>query len=124
MRRGDVALWYAEEWPDLPEDAVLLDVRSAKENAEWSIPGSILIPHKELRARLDEVPSGVPVYVYCRSGFRSYLAQRILVQSGWPDARTLAGGELTFRAVHPDGSAGLVQYPVVTYAEDELAALR
>ena len=56
--RGDVALWYAEEWPDLPSDAVLLDVRSAVENADWSIPGSILIPHKELRARLDEVPAG------------------------------------------------------------------
>ncbi len=105
VMRGDVALWYAEEWPDLPADAVLLDVRSALEHADWSIPGSILIPHKELRARLDEVPAGRPVYVYCRSGFRSYLAQRILVQSGWPDARTLAGGELTFRAVHPDGSA-------------------
>ena len=99
-------------------------MRSALENAEWSIPGSILIPHKELRARLDEVPPGRPVYVYCRSGFRSYLAQRILAQSGWPDARTLAGGELTFRAVHPDGSAGSVQYPVVTYAEDQLAARR
>jgi NADPH-dependent 2,4-dienoyl-CoA reductase/sulfur reductase-like enzyme/rhodanese-related sulfurtransferase len=122
LLRGDVALWYAEEWPHLPEDAVLLDVRSATEHAEWAIPGSILIPHKELRGRLDEVPAGAPVYVYCRSGFRSYLAQRILVQSGWPDARTLAGGELTFRAVHPDGSAGWTQYPVVPYAEDELAA--
>jgi NADPH-dependent 2,4-dienoyl-CoA reductase/sulfur reductase-like enzyme/rhodanese-related sulfurtransferase len=124
VRRGDVELWYAEQWPDLPSDAVLLDVRSALEHADWSIPGSILIPHKELRARLEEVPAGRPVYVYCRSGFRSYLAQRILAQSGWPDARTLAGGELTFRAVHPDGSAGYVQYPVVTYAEDELAARR
>ena len=55
--RGDVALWYAEEWPVLPSDAVLLDVRSALEHADWSIPGSILIPHKELRARLDEVPA-------------------------------------------------------------------
>jgi rhodanese-related sulfurtransferase len=122
LLRGDVALWYAEEWPGLPEGAVLLDVRSALEHAEWAIPGSLLIPHKELRARLAEVPAGAPVYVYCRSGFRSYLAQRILAQSGWPDARTLAGGELTFRAVHPDGSAGWAEYPVVTYAEDELAA--
>ena len=121
LRRGDVALWYAEEWPDLPPDAVLLDVRTPIEHDEWSIPGSLLIPHKELRARLAEVPSGVPVYVYCRSGFRSYLAQRILAQSGWPDARTLAGGELTFRAVHPDASTGATQYPVVTYAEDSLA---
>ena len=101
---------------------MLLDVRSATEHEEWSIPGSLLIPHKELRSRLAEVPEGAPVYVYCRSGFRSYLAQRILVQSGWPDARTLAGGELTFRAVHPDGSAGWAAYPVVTYAEDVLAA--
>ena len=122
LLRGDVALWYAEEWPGLPEGAVLLDVRSELEHAEWAIPGSLLIPHKELRARLAEVPAGAPVYVYCRSGFRSYLAQRILAQSGWPDARTLAGGELTFRAVHPDGSAGWAEYPVVTYAEDELAA--
>jgi rhodanese-related sulfurtransferase len=122
LLRGDVALWYAEEWPELPEGAVLLDVRSALEHEQWAIPGSILIPHKELRSRLADVPAGAPVYVYCRSGFRSYLAQRILAQSGWPDARTLAGGELTFRAVHPDGSAGWVQYPVVTYAEDELAS--
>jgi hypothetical protein len=62
--------------------------------------------------------------VYCRSGFRSYLAQRILVQRGWPDARTLNGGELTFRAVHPDGSAGCAAYPVVTYAEDHVAIHR
>jgi len=121
LLRGDVALWYAEEWPDLPSDAVILDVRSHLEHGEWSIPGSLLIPHKELRARIDEVPRGVPVYVYCRSGFRSYLAQRILVQNGWTDAKTLAGGELTFRAVHADGSAGLPRYPVVTYAENELA---
>jgi NADPH-dependent 2,4-dienoyl-CoA reductase/sulfur reductase-like enzyme/rhodanese-related sulfurtransferase len=124
LLRGDVALWYAEEWPELPEGAVLLDVRSPEEHAEWAIPGSVLIPHKELRARLAEIPPGMPVLTYCRSGFRSYLAQRILAQSGWPDARTLAGGELTFRAVHPDGSAGSVAYPVVTYAEDALAQRR
>ena len=122
LMRGDVGLWYAEEWPNLPEGAVLLDVRSPVENAAWAIPGSVLIPLKELRSRLSELPGGAPLLVYCRSGFRSYLAQRLLVQNGWSDARTLAGGELTFRAVHPDGSAGWVGYPVVAYAEDELAA--
>ena len=124
LLHGDVALWYAEESPDLPDGVVLLDVRSATEHEQWAIPGSILIPHKELRSRLSEIPPGALVYVYCRSGFRSYLAQRILVQSGWPDAKTLSGGELTFRAVHPDGSAGSVAYPVVTYAEDHLASRR
>jgi len=48
----------------------------------------------------------------------------VLAQRGWPDAATLSGGELTFRAVHPDGSSGEPEYPVVTYAEDTFAALR
>ena len=124
LMRSDVDLWYAEDWPELPAGVVLLDVRSPAEHAEWSIPGSLLIPHKQLRERLDEIPRGATVYTYCRSGFRSYLAQRILVQNGWTDAKTLAGGELTFRAVHPDGSSGWAQYPVVSYAEEELAARR
>lgn len=123
LLRGDVALWYAEQCPDLPAGAVVLDVRSAAEHSAWAIPNSILIPLKELRSRLGELPVGAPVFVYCRSGFRSYLAQRILVQSGWPDAKTLSGGELTFRAVHPDTSAGWAAYPFVSYAEDELAAV-
>jgi len=124
LLRGDVALWYSEQWPELPEGSFLLDVRGPDEHADWAIPGSALIPLKELRERLGEIPHGVPVLVYCRSGFRSYLAQRILAQSGWPDARTLSGGELTFRAVHPDGNAGYPQYPVVTYAEEETAVRR
>ena len=60
LLRGDVALWYAEEWPDLPDNAVILDVRSRREHAAWAIPGSILIPHKDLRSRLDEIPAGAP----------------------------------------------------------------
>lgn len=101
LLRGDVALWYAEQWPDLPSDAVVLDVRNADERNRWAIPDSTWIPLPELRDRLGELPPGAPIYAYCRSGFRSYLAQRILAQSGWPDAATLAGGELTFQAVLP-----------------------
>lgn len=123
LLRGDLALWYAEQCNSLPPNAVLLDVRGADEHAAWAIPGSILIPLKDLRGRLEELPPHAPVFVYCRSGFRSYLAQRILVQSGWPDAKTLSGGELTFRAVHPDHSTGWSAYPVVSYAEDELASV-
>jgi NADPH-dependent 2,4-dienoyl-CoA reductase/sulfur reductase-like enzyme len=74
LLRGDLHLWYAEEWPALPADAVLLDVRSRREHERWNIRGSRLIPLKELRSRLDELPPSAPVFVYCRSGFRSYLA--------------------------------------------------
>lgn len=103
VRRGDMSLWFAEEWPDaLPAGTVLLDVRNPEENAEWAIPGSVLIPLRELRDRMDELPIDAPIRVYCRSGFRSYLAQRVLAQNGWPDVRTLSGGEISFRAMHPD----------------------
>jgi NADPH-dependent 2,4-dienoyl-CoA reductase/sulfur reductase-like enzyme/rhodanese-related sulfurtransferase len=101
LLRNDVQAWQAADWPSLPAAAFLLDVRSRAENTIWSIPDSTNIPLAELRDRIDEVPIGRPIFVYCRSGFRSYLAQRLLVQRGHSDTRTLAGGELTFRMVHP-----------------------
>ncbi len=122
--RGDLHLWYAEEWPALPTGAVLLDVRSRREHERWNIRGSRLIPLKQLRDRLDELPREAPVFVYCRSGFRSYLAYRLLRQHGYT-AATLSGGELTFRAVHRGPEpVGRRSFPVITYAEDETAALQ
>lgn len=121
LLRGELRLWYAEQWPELPADSVLLDIRSPAEHAAWHIPGSVLMPLKSLRPRLAEIPKDRPIFLYCRSGFRSYLAYRLLCQHGY-DARTLSGGELTFMAVHrgtpPVGHRGI---PVVTYAEDETA---
>jgi NADPH-dependent 2,4-dienoyl-CoA reductase/sulfur reductase-like enzyme/rhodanese-related sulfurtransferase len=122
LLRGDLHLWYAEEWPALPADAVLLDVRSRREHERWNIRGSRLIPLKELRSRLDELPPSAPVFVYCRSGFRSYLAYRMLRQHGYT-ASTLSGGELTFQAVHRGPEpVGRRTVPVITYAEDETMA--
>jgi rhodanese-related sulfurtransferase len=120
LLRGDLALWYAEEWPALPQNALVLDVRSPAEHEHWSLPGSTLIPLKQLRERLGELPKDRPIYVYCRSGFRSYLAYRVLVQEGF-EALTLSGGELTFRAVHRGQPKGARPAPVITYAEDETA---
>ena len=120
LLRGDLELWYAEEWPALPPTAFVLDVRSPAEHEHWSLPGSTLIPLKQLRERLAELPQDRPIYVYCRSGFRSYLAYRLLAQKGF-DARTLSGGELTFRAVHRGSPKGTRAVSVITYAEDETA---
>jgi NADPH-dependent 2,4-dienoyl-CoA reductase/sulfur reductase-like enzyme/rhodanese-related sulfurtransferase len=97
LLRGDVAFWYGEELPDLPADAVLLDVRAPREVARGALPNHLNIPHTELRERIAELPAGRPVYAYCASGFRSYLAARILTQSGY-EAATLAGGMATMKA--------------------------
>lgn len=122
LLRGDIRLWYADEYPACAERVTLLDVRSREEHEHWTIPGSINIPHTELRERLNEVPSDRPVYAYCRSGFRSYLAYCVLHQTGFAEAASLSGGIMTFHAFHKTPMAsGQAGVPMVTYAEDILA---
>ena len=117
--RGDLDFWYAENFPEQVVDGILVDVRSGKEFKNWSIPGSINIPLRELRSRLNELQTGKPIYVYCRVGFRSYLAYRILKQKGFEKVVMLAGGSKTFncfcRTQLATGKAGI---PFVSYAEE------
>ena len=76
-------------------------MRTPAEFGYWHIPEAINIPYTELRARLGEVPKDRPVYSYCRSGFRSYLAYCILDQHGYSDTGFLLGGLITSRGLPP-----------------------
>jgi NADPH-dependent 2,4-dienoyl-CoA reductase/sulfur reductase-like enzyme/rhodanese-related sulfurtransferase len=108
---GDFAVWHGRDLPTAfagnngagddgaPE---LLDVRSAKEFTNGHLPGALNIAHTQLRDRIGEVPAGRPVLVYCASGFRSYLALRVLRQNGFDDVRSLSGGIKTFQLERPD----------------------
>ena len=79
----------------------LLDVRTAAEHAQGHIPGAVNIPVDELRHRLGELPRDRGIVAYCQVGMRGYLATRILLQSGFPDAVNLGGGYTTWRLHHP-----------------------
>lgn len=70
----------------------LLDVRSPGEFSGGHLPGAVNIPIDELRSRMDEVPCDRPIAVYCLSGYRSYLGQRILMNRGWEDVSNVQGG--------------------------------
>lgn len=119
--RGDLRLWYAEDWPARTESAFLLDVRSPAEYESWHLPGAVNIPLGALRARLAQLPKDRPIRVYCKVGFRSYLAQRLLVQQGFNDVATLAGGVTTFRAWHREVAAPPTpEPPTLSYAEDKI----
>ncbi|MFA6507990.1 MAG: DsrE/DsrF/DrsH-like family protein, partial [Treponemataceae bacterium] len=72
--------------------AFVLDVRLKEEAELGAIPGSVVIPNTELRARLSEVPKDKPILIYCGVGLRGYLAERILLQNGWTDVKNLSGG--------------------------------
>ncbi|MDA0636209.1 rhodanese-like domain-containing protein [Nonomuraea sp. MCN248] len=56
---------------DVPEDAYLLDVREQDEWVAGHAPEAVHIPMTQIQARVEEVPSGRPVYVVCRVGGRS-----------------------------------------------------
>jgi NADPH-dependent 2,4-dienoyl-CoA reductase/sulfur reductase-like enzyme/rhodanese-related sulfurtransferase len=100
MLRGDVDHWYAEDYPSATSKGVLIDVRSREEFEEWHLEGSQNIPVTELRERLAELDSQNLICVYCKSGFRGYLATRILRQRGFGNVRNLSGGVETFRLHH------------------------
>jgi NADPH-dependent 2,4-dienoyl-CoA reductase/sulfur reductase-like enzyme/rhodanese-related sulfurtransferase len=116
--RGDLEQWFAEDYP-VRMDGSIIDVRTPREYEDWHIEEAINIPLAELRCRLGELDKGETAYVYCKSGFRGYLAYRILKQNGFEKAKNLSGGLQTFLLSHhicmgcPE--AGI---PLITYAED------
>ena len=122
LLRGDIHLWYPEDYPGCAGRVTILDVRTPAEYEAWHIPGAVLLPYTELRHRLDEVPRDKPVYTYCRSGFRSYIAYCVLKQNGWDDVAFLAGGMMTYHGYHMTPLAvGTGGMPMVAHAEDQLA---
>ncbi len=92
--RKDVTNVHWAEIDDLREKgAFILDVRTNQEFGLGHVAGAINIPDIELRNRMDEVPHGKPVMVYCQAGFRGYLAV-----SG-PHSKWLYGCPESFRRI-------------------------
>ncbi len=86
---GDMPLIY---WEDAGT-GFLLDVREPGEVAVEPMQTALNIPIGQLRARLGELPREREIQVFCRSGQRSYLATRILLQHGFK-AKNISGGML------------------------------
>ncbi|HYN29381.1 MAG TPA: rhodanese-like domain-containing protein [Dermatophilaceae bacterium] len=84
---------------DLPDDAVLLDIREQDEWDRGHAPGAVHIPMGELPARLGELPddSDGPMVVTCRSGGRVSRTLPWLAQQGY-DVANLDGGMLAWQA--------------------------
>jgi hydroxyacylglutathione hydrolase len=90
------------------DDPVILDVRNASELLDGYIPGVNNVAYLQLPNRITEVPQGRPVYVSCRSGFRSARASSFLNAHGI-EAVNVAGGFLAWeeaglKVEHPSSS--------------------
>lgn len=76
---------------------LLLDVRSPREFAEGHLPGAVNIPHDQLASRLSEIDRDHWVLVYCKSGVRASMAERVLVEEG-VEVRQIDGSWLRWQA--------------------------
>ena len=85
---------------DVPEDAVLVDVREDDEWAAGHAPGAVHLPLGDLPARLGELPEG-DVHVVCRSGGRSARATAWLQQNGVEAVNVSGGMGAWFEAGRP-----------------------
>ena len=65
---------------------------SVEASTMGQVAGSRVMPLSALRERTDDVPRDRPIVVQCASGYRSYVAQQILMHHGWDDVRNLYGG--------------------------------
>lgn len=85
------SLFYWYEVEKHKTHSFLLDVRTEKEFQKSHIIGSINIPVDKLRNELSTLNKDKTIYLYCKTGIRGYIAQRILKQNGF-NASNLSGG--------------------------------
>ena len=90
MNRLNIFYWNQAE--KLSEENTIVDVRTPEEYGKGSITNAINIPIDDLRSRMNELPKGEKITIYCEGGQRGYLAQRILVQNGFTNVVNLSGG--------------------------------
>ena len=77
------------------EDALLVDVRTAEECNSGHIEGAKHIPYEEIGVRIGELTDDKSreIVLYCRSGRRSGVAQKTLVDMGFENAINAGGYE-------------------------------
>lgn len=78
---------------DAPRDKpILLDVREPWEVEKARIPGALLIPMREVPARLAEIDDDREVVAFCHLGGRSMQVAMFLEKQGFQRVHNLMGG--------------------------------
>ncbi|KMN37264.1 sulfurtransferase [Chromobacterium sp. LK1] len=88
IRARDLAAALADNSAEPP---LLLDVREAWEVQLCMIPGSQHIPMNLIPLRMSELPDA-PIVVICHHGVRSAHVARFLLDAGFEQVLSLAGG--------------------------------
>lgn len=98
--KGDHDIIHSTDLAGLdPGSAAIIDVRDAEDIlASGIIEGASNIPLNRLRRRIAKLDRDKRYVLYCDVGLRSYIGQRIMMQSGFK-TRNLSGGYKTYLSV-------------------------
>lgn len=86
--------------PDILPGVTFIDTRNAAEFAEDGIEGALHIEWRETLERLDEMPQGGMVVVYCNTSVLSTQAMLIARLMGRTNVLVLQGGLEAWQAEH------------------------
>lgn len=75
------------------QDILVIDVRTLDEYRSGHVPGAVNIPHTNLSQQINKLAEhkNTPVVVYCRSGRRADIAEKLLVDAGFSQVFHLEG---------------------------------
>ncbi len=76
----------------LDQGVFLVDIREIGEHKRGHIKESYNLPLSQLRERYNELPKDKPLYLYCKSGQRSYNAAMALQNLGYKEVYNISGG--------------------------------
>jgi molybdopterin/thiamine biosynthesis adenylyltransferase/rhodanese-related sulfurtransferase len=93
---GDITVTELKARMDRGDAPLIVDVREPAEFEICRIPGAVLIPLSQLRARLDELDPAQEIVLQCKVGARGANATAFLKRAGFTRARNLTGGILAW----------------------------
>lgn len=98
---GKSDVFYIEDIDSIPENALLLDVRTHGEFERGTIPGAVNLPLDSIRDNMPQIDKSKPIYAFCQIGLRGYIGERILRQHGF-NVKNLSGGYRFYSAAAKD----------------------
>jgi thiosulfate sulfurtransferase len=84
--------------------ALFMDVRDGGSYQDAHIPGAQLVSDETIAEFLEETDRAQPIVVYCYHGNNSRGGTAFLLQNGFLDVCSLAGGFEAWRGQHPSES--------------------
>lgn len=100
LKKGEVKFIGIDQLKDKiknNEEISILDVRTQREYDKAHIEGAVLIPIDDLRDNLSKLDKNSDIVIYCRTGYRAYVAYKILENTGFKNIQLLNGSYLSWQ---------------------------